>query len=529
MFEIKYHQLFSILLLYLSTVSFCLEQSSILLLPFKTKSLQKEEDDEEWIEPYQSDEEGEWPYVPPSQVFNSSEFINKWFYNGLNVLTTINNYTIESYVNMENSKLSIEKCNPKKIISSNKASNRYKPLNSNTYTKQGDNMGNDVFYFIGDLHYKTNVKIGEKGNGVNFYFNEKDNNEDLCANLGLNIDTNLDQTNLITQLKKKNYTNEYIWTLKYLVEDDGIIVIGTLPHFYENNTYLMSQYCELNAIPNQSPETAWSFHVDEIRIKPKESNNVILSDTKIDLLAGRGLIIGTNDYKNKIDQLVFNDLINKRICFREETNFKDEEKGLNDIYYVYYCDRKLFIGNKYTVQKSPFNTFPSLEFYLKEKNMTFTLTNDNLFHEIYNRSYFLVTFKKSGDNNNIWKLGEPFLSHFQLTFDQDKKLIGFYNPAMPKISNEDYIKEKEKQNNPQNGNNQKNDKKKIIIIVVVSVVAAIGLSIGGYFLGKKLNEIRKKRANELKDDFDYTASENINDNKQEENKKENDVLGIEKE
>ena len=268
---------------------------------------------------------------------------------------------------------------------------------------------------------------------------------------------------------------------------------------------------------------------DEIRIKPKESNNIILSDTKIDLLASRGLIIGTNDYKNKIDQLVFNDLINKRICFREETNFKDEEKGLNDIYYVYYCDRKLFIGNKYTVQKSPFNTFPSLEFYLKEKNMTFTLTNDNLFHEIYNRSYFLVTFKKSGDNNNIWKLGEPFLSHFQLTFDQDKKLIGFYNPAMPKISNEDYIKEKEKQNNPQNGTNQKNDKKKIIIIVVVSVVAAIGLSIGGYFLGKKLNEIRKKRANELKDDFDYTASENINDSKQEENKKENDVLGIEKE
>ena len=168
MFEIKFHQLISILLLYLSTLSFCLEQSSILLLPFKTKSLQKEEDDEDWVEPYQSDEEGEWPYVPPSQVFNSS--INKWFYNGFNVLTKINNYNIESYVNMDNSKLSIEKCNPKKIISSNRGSNIYKPLNSNTYTKTGNNIGNDVFYFIGDLHYKSTIKIGEKGNGLNFFF-----------------------------------------------------------------------------------------------------------------------------------------------------------------------------------------------------------------------------------------------------------------------------------------------------------------------------------------------------------------------
>ena len=156
--------------------------------------------------------------------------------------------------------------------------------------------------------------------------------------------------------------------------------------------------------------------------------------------------------------------------------------------------------------------------------MTFTLTNDNLFHEIYNRSYFLVAFKKS-ENNNIWKLGEPFLSHYQITFDQDKKLIGFYNPSMPKISNEDYIKEREKE---QNENNQKSDKNKIIIIVVVCVIGAIGLSIGAYFLGKKLNEIRKRRANELKDDFDYTTTEKINDNKEGENNNENDVLGIQK-
>ncbi len=523
MFATKCPTIFAIIFLYLSTTSFCLEESSILLLPFKTKSLQKEEDDEDWVEPYQSDDEGEWP-SPPSQVFTSSEFLNKWFYNGLNVETKINNYIIESYVNMENSKLSIEKCNSKKIISNNRGSNNYSPSKSDSYSKQGDNMSNDIFTFIGDLRYKTNVVIGEKGNGINFYFDENNNNEDLCANLGFNIDKNSDKTNLINQLKKKNYINNYIWTLKYLVEDDGVIILGTNPHYYDNSTYLMSQYCEIKAIPNQSPETAWSFKANEIRVKPKDSNKIILSDTKIDLLLDRGLIIGTNEYKTKIDSLVFNKLINDGICFREETKFDDTEKGSNDIYYIYYCDRKLFIGNKYTMKDSYFNSFPSLEFYFKETNMTFTLTNDHLFHEIYNRSYFLIAFKKNDDNNNIWKLGEPFLSHFQLTFDQEKKIIGFYNPIMPKMSNEDYLKELEKNKQLEN---EKAYKKKLIIIIVVSIIAAAILSVGGYFLGKKLNEIRKRRANELKEDFEYTSSENINDNKQAENNDENNgVLGI---
>jgi hypothetical protein len=282
----------------------------------------------------------------------------------------------------------------------------------------------------------------------------------------------------------------------------------------------------MKAIPNQSPETAWSFKIDEIRIKPKDSDDLILSDKKVDFLPDRGLIIGTNEYKKKIDELVFNDLIQKGICFCEENKFSEIEKGTNDIYYIYYCDRKKFIGNKYTIQKSYFNSFPSLEFYIKETNMTFNLVNDHLFHEIYNRSYFLVIFKKSDNTDNIWKLGEPFFSHFQFTFDQDKKMVSFYNPVMPKISNEDYLKQIRDKNKTNDG-----DKTTLIIIIIASILTIIIFSVGGYFIGKKLNEIRKRRANELKDDFDYTASENINgakpeDNNNTEQEEGKDVLGI---
>ena len=524
MLATKSHQLSSILLLSFLSISFCIEEYSILLLPFNTKSLLKIDDEEDWTEPYQHDDE-DWPYNPPSLVFNSSQFINKWFYNGLNVKTSINKNYTESYINMGNSLFSIEKCNMKKVISTFRGNLLYRPLNSDTYAKKEENMGNDVFSFVGDLKYKTTIQTGEKGNGINFYFNEKDNEDDLCANFGFNMDTTSEKTNLITQLKKKNLINKYIWTLTYQTEEDGIIVLGNEPHFYQNDTYLMSQYCEMKAIPNQSPDTAWSFKINEIRIKPLNSDNLILSDKKIDFLPDRGLIIGTDEYKEKIDQLIFDDLISQGICFSEETDFKDDAGGINGIYYVYYCDRKIFAGNQYT-EKTYYKTFPRLEFYIKETNMTFTLTNDNLFYEIYNRSYFLVAFKKSDNKNDIWKLGEPFFVNFQFSFNQEKKLVGFYNPIMPRISNEEYMKELERN---KNGGNNPDDNKTIIVIIVVSVIVVILIAVGAYFLGKKLNEIRKRRANELKDEnFEYIASDNINDNKTDENIRENDVLGIEK-
>ena len=276
----------------------------------------------------------------------------------------------------------------------------------------------------------------------------------------------------------------------------------------------------MKAIQNQSPETAWSFKMDEIRISPKNTNKVLLSEKKVDLLPDRGLIIGTDDYKQKIDELAFNDLISKGICFSEEASFSESQ-----IYIIYYCNKNNFIGNKYTVDKTYFNTFPLLEFYVKESNMTFTLNKEHLFHEINNRAYFLVVFEKGGNTHGIWKLGEPFLSHFQFTFDQEKKIVGFYNPTKPRIKNDDYLKDMENKEKNQNINNTDN-KKKYIYILIISIFLIIIIVVISYFLGKKLNENRKKRANELTDeDFEYSTSDSINSI---ENTQEKDILGFKK-
>jgi hypothetical protein len=278
----------------------------------------------------------------------------------------------------------------------------------------------------------------------------------------------------------------------------------------------------MKALQNQSPETAWSFKMNEARIQPKRSNKIVLSETKVDFLPDRGLIIGTDEYKRKLDEIAFNDLIDKKICFREEASFNNVEKKTNEIYYVYYCNSNNFIGNKYTLDNTHYNTFPSLEFYVKESNMTFTLTKDHLFHVIYERAYFLVVFKKNG-NNNIWKLGEPFFMHYQFTFDQERKIVSFYNPVMPRIKNDDYLRQIEDQNQIINA---AGNKKTIIYIIVISIILIVILGTLGYFLGKKLNENRKKRANELKDeDFEYSTSDSINSV---ENTQEKDILGFKK-
>ena len=494
--------IFNILSIYLS-----LNESSILLFQFRGKSLQKEEEIDEDFEPmWETD--SDYPYAPTEPVYNSSKFINEWFYNGMYTLSIIGSKQIESYINFENTKLSIEKCNVNRIYSKSTYNQKYyyyRPINSETYSKIDNTKGNDIFNFVGDLRFKTKINIGEKkGNGLNFYFNEKDNdnNTAICGNIGLNL-INMDNTNMIQQLKKKNYINKYIWTLKYQTEEDGIFILGTEPHFYDSNTFYMSQFCKIKAIPNQSKDTAWSFIMDQIYTYDKDKNKVFLKKNKIDFLIDRGLIIGTDEYKNKIDELVFNDLIEKGICFRELKNFYDEEKKTNDEYYIYYCNLNTFKGNKNSPLKEHYKNFPSLYFYLSESNMTFSLSNNDLFHELYLRVYFLVVFKKS-NSDDIWKLGEPFISHFQFTFDQDQKTVGFYNNQLEKIPNEEYMK-----NIIKDSDKKSKTSKLHLSLLIISIIILIGvLVVMAYFLGKKLNENRKKRANELNEDFDYTAEKN---------------------
>lgn len=511
---VKLTSFIALILVSFNSISFCSTDAPILFMQFKTKSLREPEDTESYVDVQWDD----YPEIPTRQVYTTSEFLNEWFYNGMYHTTSIGGHFLNTYITSKKSDFSIEKCNEKKAYSI--YTNNYKPSESLTYSQIENNIGNDLMNFNYDiLHFEKISSIGKnKGEGLDFYYT-KDNETSLCGKLGLSLNTDSERTNIISQLKKKNYIEKYIWTLKYQTEESGLIIMGNEPHFYDNKTYLMSQYCSSYAVANKNQKINWSFKFDNIYFYNTNNQKVSLEQNIVNFSIDKGLIIGTDEYKKKIDDSFFSELIQNEICHIDTQTFKDEEQNTQEEYYIYYCSHSKFVGKGLdSLEDTPYNHFPNLVLYFKNCNMTFTLDKHDLFIEKNDRIYFLVIFKKSNAENNVWDLGEPFFyktKYNPIVFNEDAKAIGFYNSALPKISNEEYIKN---QNNKQESNSDNTASSNIVLYIGIGVGIIILVALA-YYLGKVLNDKRKKRANELNDDFDYTSGKPINtiEGNQEEN------------
>ena len=73
---------------------------------------------------------------------------------------------------------------------------------------------------------------------------------------------------------------------------------------------------------------------------------------------------------------------------------------------------------------------------------------------------------------------------------------------------DDGNKKKDGENN--NGNNEttQNNSSSNVWRIIIEIIVGILLVVIAFYIGKKINEHRKKRANELSDNYDYTAEEN---------------------
>ena len=116
----------------------------------------------------------------------------------------------------------------------------------------------------------------------------------------------------------------------------------------------------------------------------------------------------------------------------------------------------------------------------------------------------MVIFPDEQYQNNDWYLGLPFLKVYQFIFDYDSKTIGFYNENLKEKNATNDIET----NNDENTNN--NSYMRIVIEVVVAIIL-VGLIFVAFIIGQKINNQRKKRANEMQDDnFEYFAKDNNN-------------------
>ena len=100
------------------------------------------------------------------------------------------------------------------------------------------------------------------------------------------------------------------------------------------------------------------------------------------------------------------------------------------------------------------------------------------------------------NNKRFWNFGRVFLKKYQFVFDNDQKTITYI--GINNINQKQRAKDDIKTNNT---NFFKNNTYIIIILAIVIIIIAVFV---GIFLGGKIyNKNKKKRANELDDDYEY--------------------------
>ena len=163
---------------------------------------------------------------------------------------------------------------------------------------------------------------------------------------------------------------------------------------------------------------------------------------------------------------------------------------INEIrYYMIICDSRF---------KSNLKKFPTLYIYSSDFSFTFNLYYNDAFFELNNKIYFLFIGKGFSDSN--WILGKSFMKKYPFIFNQDQKTIQFVHLDKYGDQNQNE-KAKEK-------NNSSFWKKIRIYFIILLIIIALVI---GVFIGKIIWKIRKKRCNELDENYEYKSNNDIDE------------------
>ena len=346
----------------------------------------------------------------------------------------------------------------------------YDPMNEYNPDYNDDDSDNKRPYNDEELeeiyenYTNTNKNIGNKNNNNNG--NKRNENENFVGN-GLFKE---ESANLITQLKKRDKINSYVFSIKYTNDDNGEIIIGDLPHEYSPNKYSSQNYFFATVSITKEPPFNWHFTYDKCLYGEEEVDKSNMVKLSIDF----GFIKGNSFLKKNLEKNFF--AMNN--C---------NKKQIND-YDIFYCTKDALKNFKPIIFKLQSKYCPTIT------NANFEFTADDLFIKDNNdndKYYFQIIFNTDGLFHN-WVFGKPLFKKYQMVFDQDKKTYGFYLENNFNIINT-------------LPNNIANTSTKISwILVVFLLIVSLGLL---YALHKLLPKIpRKLKANELEENFSYEAS-----------------------
>ena len=327
----------------------------------------------------------------------------------------------------------------------------------------------------------------------------------LCANLGIGAQyTNTsDGIHFINELKRINAINDYTYTFKYITSSDGQIIIGGLPHDYDNKTdnYKSYQYVKTNSPSFNDINFPWSISFDKISVDKNKDNVLdVQNNGQGYLLPHLGYIIGTQKYKKLIFENFFQTLIDKNICKINKV------KNINDnIFWNKFKNFEIISCDSFSDNDKI--KFPRLNFtQIKDLDYIFFFTFYHLFENIQDKYYFSIIFPE--EDNDKWYLGRPFLSRYQFFYNYDSKTIGFYNEKIKKDKQSPTDKTTDKKEEEEEEDNKDSSNTRLFIEIGVITLLCL-LIIAAFVIGKKINDKRKQRANELSDEnFEYLSKNN---------------------
>ena len=388
----------------------------------------------------------------------------------------------------------------------------YNPFLSKSFINTTDYM--DLFHNIkkycraiekctlyNDIFLNTNISINNLSFvfGVNAFNGKIENTTKICGNLGLQIYNNkgnqFRNDYFVNSLKKSRIIDSYTWTIIYLnntiekndilnytnKDYEGILICG----INENDYKFIFKTDNIKTIKAEARGANIYWDITNIKTSYKYlNNNYELSDNRITFNNEIDYIICSHQFFNSLKDTFFSNPIKDNICTIIEKLYPMGS-------YVIICEKKILEKIK---------EFPNISLIHEELDFIFELTYKDLFIEYNNKVIFLLIYNAYG--SDFWSLGKIFMRKYPFIFDYDKKTINFVN--IYNINKSDMDKK--------NQDNQNNDTKKrfwtifkiILIVFLVKIGNVIGIIIGVIFLNKK----RKKRANELDDDFEYTLEKN---------------------
>ena len=397
----------------------------------------------------------------------------------------------------------------------------------------------EIFILYTDILMEKFVSIGD----VKFIIDD-DVQENLHIRIGLGKPLTKDYVgppHFIQSLLDVNAIKDQTWTIKFN-KNGGLFILGEEPHKYEDITldkrYQRKNYFITESLSSVEYHNPISIKVQDVYLinnKNKKEEITINEDKGCYLNYNNGFITATKEYWDYIKKNFFNEFFNSNICKEELIKFNLEEDIVKS-YYVISCDKSKFNEE----DKIKLDEFPTIIFYIFDYNYKFELTKDDVFTEVNNILYFMIIYKRDIFNNPdlvFWDLGLPFLQKYQFVHNYEKKTIGFYLPEkeeeieepLPSENNEEKQSDininpnKNKNGNDMNKNRNKddndNDKNKnnnLAIYIIIGIIVGILLLILAFCLGKNLYQQRKRKANELEENFDYTSSNNKTKDKDEE-------------